>query len=153
MMKGVVIERALPGNVLDVYSLFKEAIKQGAMAYPKPTEDQVKGFYFTLLDELALRTNVILLARSRKQYVGYIHCSLVQRPFGPAHVAFIKGIFVTEKRRKNGIAQGLRDALFGALDQMGITTKEFLCHDDLVPYFEKKHGAKKVLNYMMVEKA
>jgi GNAT superfamily N-acetyltransferase len=150
-MKGVVIERCTPSNILDVFILFKEMIKEGKQSFPAPSQDQLKAYYWQLLNELANPYEVILLARRGRTYWGFFHGSLAFRPFGVPRVLFIKSIFVAEKKRKLGIAKQLYETARGLCKQMGISHAEFMCEDNQVEYWSKKVKAKKALNFMVVE--
>jgi L-amino acid N-acyltransferase YncA len=150
-MKGVVIERATAGNILDVYALFKEMVREGEVLDPKTTPEQVRAYYWQLLNELANPHELILLARRGRTYWGYFHGSLAFRPFGTARVIFIRSVFVSKKKRKMGIAKQLYESARGLCQKMGINTGEFMCDDKILEHWVKKVGAKKKFNFMVVE--
>ncbi len=150
-MKGVVVERALPGNVLDVYALFKSAVKEGCVTYPKITEKDLSGFYFELTEALKNPNEFIFLARKGRQFLGYTHAKLVFGRFDKKPMAIWDMVYVIPKSRKLGVGKQLSDVLFDTVKSTGISTVDFLCHDELVSFWEKKVKAKKVLNYMTVE--
>jgi GNAT superfamily N-acetyltransferase len=151
MMKGVVIERATPGNILDVFPLFKEMIKEGKQPYSRPSSEQARAYYWQLLQELANPHELILLARRGRTYWGFFHASLAFRPFGTPRVLFIKSIFVAEKKRKMGISKQMYESAREMCQKMGISRAEFMCEDSQVEYWGKKVKAKRAFNFMVVD--
>ena len=151
MIKGLKIERALPGNILDVYSLFSDQYKEGVVNYPKATDAQVKEYYFGLLELLKNPYEVFLLARRGRAFYGFCHCSLMVRPFGEPRIVYVHTIYVTKNKRKLGIGQKLSEEIIAMARKLGISTIEGMCQDNITTHFEKKLKAKKVLNYMTVE--
>jgi L-amino acid N-acyltransferase YncA len=150
MMKGVKIERALPGNVLDVYALFKEAASQG-FVYPQPTETQIKEHYFALLELLKNPYNIILLARRGRAYYGYAQASFMLRPFGQQKVIMVHTIFVTKNKRGLGIGRQMTDEIVVTAKKLGVSTIEGMCDDNNIVRFDKKYKAQKKLNFLSVE--
>jgi predicted GNAT family acetyltransferase len=150
-MIGVKIEKAMPSNLIDVYDLFKKAAKEGLFVYPQPTEEQIKEYYFMLLQELADPRTLVYIARKGKQFLGYVHGHIIQRPWGSPYMVFIKMCFVIDKKRKLGVSKDLVDKLVEDCKKMGVTTFEFMANDEMCDYWSKKRKARKVLNYMVVE--
>ena len=151
MIKGVKIERALPGNILDVYSLFREQFKEGVITYPKATEAQVKEYYFILLELLKNPYEIFLLARKGRAFYGFCHCSLMTRPFGQPRVTYAHTLYVVKNKRGLGIGKKLSEEIIETSRKLGISTIEGMCEDKMVAHFSKKFLALKVLNYMKVE--
>lgn len=149
-MKGVVIDRALPSNILDLYALFKAAVKEGAYRHQPPTDEQLKSYYFALLEELAHPRNLVYLARKGRQHLGFIQAQLVLSPWGGTHICFIKMHYVLPKKRKLGIGKKLLSRLSSDCKAMGVSTLELMCHDEMAGYWSKQK-AKKVLNLMVLE--
>lgn len=144
------IERAVPSNILDIYALAKAAVKEGAYNYPFPNEQQLKSYYFTLLEELANPRELFFIARKGRQYLGFVHATLVQRPWGDSMVMFVKMNYVIGKKRKLGIGKQLADRMLEEGKRLGITKFEFMCNDEMLEFWSKKRGAKKLMNYMVV---
>lgn len=148
-MRGIIIERATPSNILDVFALFKESVKEGNLG--KWTPEQMKEYYWALLNELADPHQLILLAKRGRTYWGYSHGSLGFRPSGTARVIFIRSVFVVGKKRKMGIGKQLIEHARGLCQKMGINTAEFMCDDNQVEYWSKKVRAVKKKNFMVIE--
>lgn len=144
-MKGVVIERAKPSNVLDIYALFKSSVKDGVWAAQTPNQEETKNYYFKILEESMLPTEFIFLARRGKAYWGYLQAQLCPGPWGRKPVMFIKMLYVVPKKRKLGIGKKLIGHLKNSCSQMGIDSIELMCQDENVEYY-KKHGGEKRVN-------
>ena len=150
-MKGVIVERALTSNVLDIYALFKEGVKENLFDYQNPTPEQAKNYYFQLLRELSSPVNLFYIARRGRQYLGYIHGVLALRPYEQTnHLCFVNPLFVTAKKRKLGIGKKLTDRLKEDCRKMGVSRIELLCHDKMIDYWVK-NKAQKVMNLMILE--
>lgn len=151
-MKGVKIIRARPSNVLDAYDLYKKAHREGVLRHPQPTEEDLKEYYFVLLEELAQPTNVLLLAQKGRQFLGMIHMTVNFRPVGRQKLtAFVKAAYVIQSKRKLGVGKQLADAAMSFCRQSRIQSIEFLCDDKMLEFWSKKRGAEKVANYAVIE--
>ncbi len=151
MIKGVKLERALPSNILDIYALYKMAHKEGKLMTPAPTDKELKDYYFTLLELLADQAlNYVYLARKGRMYIGFVQLRLSFRSLGPSPIMAITNLYVHPKKRKLGIGRALFQHGVDEMKKAGVNRFEFLCEDDLVAYYHKI-GAKKALNFMVVE--
>lgn len=150
-IKGIKVERALPGNVLDVYSLFKEAHKEGVFGYPVATDAQVKEYYFALLELLKNPYQFFLLARRGRAFYGFCHFSLMVRPFGEPRIIIMHTVYVVKNKRALGIGQKLAEEILDISKKIGISTVEGMCQDKDVAHFQNKFKAIKRMNYMTVE--
>lgn len=149
-MKGVKVERALPGNILDYYGLLKQAAKEGAFHHPKYSELDLKNDYFNILDDLGRPENIVFLARKGRMILGFISGSLVKRRANGKILVSINMIYVLSKRRKMGIGKQLSSHFFAELSKVGINSFEFICPDSMLEYFSDKWGAKRISNLMVV---
>lgn len=153
-MKGVVIERALPGNAIDLMPLVLEAIKAGVFTGPLPSQSEIKNqWYWTLLtQELPNPLHKYYLAKRGRGYLGYLHAVFIpNRWTGKIDSVFVDAVYVIEKRRKNGIGRKLINALIDEAEKVGIKRFDFMVADNQIEYWMKTRNAKKITNLMRVE--
>jgi len=147
-LKGLKVERATPGNVIDYYALLKEAAKEDALVHPRLSVEDVRQCYFGLVDELSDPSKIILLARKGRMFAGYFSSTIIRRD---KYLAVINQIYVIPKRRKLGVGIKLWQAFDDQMKANGISRYEFLCKDEDVDYVKKKWKADKTLNFMVVD--
>lgn len=149
-MKGLKIERAKPSNAIDIYALLKQAMEEGVLP-GKPTERQIKAYYFTgLINDVANPTSIYLVAKRGRGYLGFLHATILTK-WGTNHEVLVTQIYVTKNRRKNGIGRKLLDELKKQVENLGIRRIEFACPLDQVEYWAKERGAKPVQTIMGVD--
>lgn len=152
-LKGVVIQRALPENLIDVYALVKEASKEGLFKPFTPTPQEMLSYSYVrggLADELGSPHSLIYLAKRGRGFFGYIHAQLVFRPLINKYTCMLNTVYIVPKKRKLGIGRALITRLKEDCKRMGIGSLELLCEDEMVPYYEKQSG-KKERNLMVME--
>lgn len=153
-MKGLKIIRADLSNCIDVYALQKEAVESGAFPIDQvPTEDQMKSHYFNFMLRSILPNpgHFIYLARRGRGFLGYIHAFVMpNRWTGQTENMMIDILYVTEKRRGNGIGKMLIESVKETAKNLGVKRILLLGNDGVLDYWEK-HGAKKVSNYLNIE--
>lgn len=149
-MKGLKIERAQPNNVIDIYALMKQAAQEGFLP-GRPTERQLKAYYFNhLLNEVGQPNHLYFVAKRGRGYLGYVHAVILTK-WGSNPEVLVNQIFVTEKRRKNGIGRKLLDELKKQVENLGIRRIEFACPPDQVEYWSKERKAQPVRIIMGVD--
>lgn len=149
-MKGLKIERAKPSNAIDIHALLKLAAQEGLLP-GRPTDNQLKTFYFTtLLSDMTNPNSIYLVAKRGRGYLGFCH-AMVLTKWGTSHEVLISQIFVTKNRRKNGIGRKLLDELKKQVENLGIRRIEFACPLDQVEYWAKERVAKPVQTIMGVD--
>jgi GNAT superfamily N-acetyltransferase len=151
--KGIKIERATPGNILDVYALYKLALEENDLVqrYWKLSRPQMQQFYFQVLEWLGDPMHIIMLARRGKSYWGVMHGILAPSTFRPGqYLLNIPTAFILKDRRKLGIGAGLAEAMEEEAQRLGVSHITLLCKDELVSKWTK-HGAKRELNYLIKE--
>lgn len=150
VVKGVKFLRAKPGDILDVYAFYKQALKEGVLD-PVPSERQFDDMYWETLNELAMPEVFYILAYRGRACVGMAKVNVIFRKVGPGPIGGISMVYVNPKKRKLGIGRELMKTAISSLKKLGIARFEFHCKDELVEYYQKICGAKKTYNYMVVE--
>ena len=151
-MKGLKIDRARPSNAIDIYALLKEAQKERVL-YGDPSERQLQSYFFGgLIAELSSPLHLFFVAKRGRGFLGFVHAVLIPgRWDGFISHAVIDTIFVTKKRRKNGIGRKLLDDLKKEVENIGIKRLEFLASDPELEYWAKERGAAKIKNLAGVD--
>ena len=144
------IVRATPGNILEVYEMYKRVWREKSVN-PVPAEDQQKVYYWKLLEELGNPGHVVLLIKRGTRYLGFVHGVVAPADPGHAPRMFVKIIHVLDSKRKHGGGKMPADELAFLAGLLGVKKFDFMCDDDLVEYWAKKRNAKKVANYMTFE--
>ncbi len=142
-MKGLKIEKAKPSNVIDIYALLQEAVKEGCLV-GKPTERQMKSYYFVgLLNEVDHPNHIWFVAKRGRGYLGFVHAVLIPgRWDGQVRSVAVDTVFVTKRRRKNGIGRKLLDEVKKEVQNLEIKRVEFVTPIDQVEMWTKKYSAK-----------
>jgi len=146
-LSGVKVVKATPGNILDVFDLYKRQWKEK----PQLTPQQEKEYYWQLIEELASPSQVVLLMQKGARFLGFIHSFVVPKPNGQPPVLFVKTVYVLDSKRKRGNAKLLIDELVFMAGGFGIKKFDFVCDDEQVEYWSKKRKATKVANHMTFE--
>ena len=147
---GFNIVRATPGNILEVYEMYKRVWKEGTIQ-AVPDQSQQKVYYWRLLEELGNPAHVVLLLKRGTRFLGFVHGIVSPVESGHSPRMFVKTIHVQEARRKHGGGKMLADEMIFMAGLLGIKKFDFMCGDDLVEYWANKRNAKKVANYMTFE--
>ncbi len=147
---GLRVVRAKPSNILDCYDIYKRAWKEGSIL-PALSETQQKDYYWTLLNELADPSHVVLLLQRGAKFYGMIHAIVLPVPLGHKSSMVVKMIYVLDSKRKRGGGKLLIDELVFLSGRFDIKKFEFMCKDEMVEYWGKKRKAVKVANYMTFE--
>lgn len=149
-VSGLAVVRATPGNILDVYEMYKRVWREKSIK-PELTEDQQKEYYWRLLEELANPNHMILMLKRGTRHFGFVHSFLVPAIPGYTPTLFVKVIHVLDSKRKLGGGKLLADELIFMAGRYNIKKFDFMCPDELVEYWAKKRKAMKVANYMTFE--
>lgn len=154
-MKGCVVERARPSNCIDIWPLFKEAVKEGVFVGPQPSEKALKEFYYVLLTRLMpSESHFFYLAKRGRGFLGCLHATLIPgRWDGSISTFYVDFIYVREHRRKMGVGKKLLDSLLNEASNLGIRNFEFVCPVSQVEYWEKQRNAKQIGAVMRIENA
>jgi len=96
----------------DLVELLRDAVDGGASVsfWPPLSEDEARGYWLKVLDELRAGTRCMLIARKDDAVVGTVQLKLATVPNG-RHRAEVEKLLVLRSARRQGIARALLVAL------------------------------------------
>jgi predicted acetyltransferase len=151
-MKGVKPKRATLEHAVDIYKMLNAAHKEGIFPDDQaPTDAQLKSYYFTMLNELVDPMHFWYVSQRGRGFVGFIHAMAMPNRWDARQVdtMLIDLIYVTESKRKNGIAKKMLDLFISEAKSLGVKQIVLLGKDHVVDYW-KKQGAEQLSNYMRI---
>jgi acetyltransferase len=92
--------------------LLQDAVASGASIgfLPPLSDDEARAYWTSVLDDVAQRTCVLLVARDSGSIVGAVQLALATKP-NAQHRAEVQKLFVFQHQRQRGIGRRLMQAL------------------------------------------
>lgn len=120
------LETIIPeqGQVLlpELVTLLQDAVASGASVgfLPPLSEEEAQEYWTAILEDIAQKKRVLLIARHSAQVVGAVQLELATKP-NARHRAEVQKLFVLRNERKRGIGRLLMEAIEPIARELGRT--------------------------------
>jgi ribosomal protein S18 acetylase RimI-like enzyme len=106
----------------ELVTLLQDAVASGASVgfLPPLSEEEAREYWISILEDIAQKKRVLLIARHSEQVVGAVQLELATKP-NARHRAEVQKLFVLQHERKRGIGCLLMEAIEPIARELGRT--------------------------------